>query len=97
MGSLTLRTSSRSAHVSSAVAGIFAPAATCSSAGVSATRYSCVLISRGTAIRTVGLLGRSASGFGAVVPLTVNHPDGGVIVLSGHFIDAFVVLDGQER
>jgi hypothetical protein len=32
-----------------------------------------------------------------VVPLTVNHPDGGVIVLSGHFIDAFVVLSGQER
>ncbi|MEV6640237.1 hypothetical protein [Amycolatopsis sp. NPDC051371] len=48
-------------------------------------------------MRTVGLLGRSASGFGAVVPLTVNHPDGGVIVLRGHFFDAFVVLCGQDR
>jgi hypothetical protein len=32
-----------------------------------------------------------------VVPLTVNHPDGGVIVLSGHFLGAFVVLGEQER
>jgi NADPH2:quinone reductase len=30
-----------------------------------------------------------------VVPLTVNHPDGGVIVLSGQFFDAFMVLRRQ--
>jgi hypothetical protein len=32
-----------------------------------------------------------------VVPLTVNHPDGGVIVLSGHFFCVIVVLGGQDR
>jgi hypothetical protein len=32
-----------------------------------------------------------------VVPLTVNHPDGGVIVLGEHFFEAFVVLGGQDR
>jgi hypothetical protein len=30
-----------------------------------------------------------------VVPLTVNHPDGGVIVLSGQFFDVFMVLSRQ--
>jgi hypothetical protein len=32
-----------------------------------------------------------------VVPLTVNHPDGGVIVLAGQFFEIFVVLIGQDR
>jgi hypothetical protein len=31
-----------------------------------------------------------------VVPLTVNHPDGGVIVLNGQFSGRIVVLSGQD-
>jgi hypothetical protein len=32
-----------------------------------------------------------------VLPLTVSHPDGGVIVLAGQFFRPFMVLAGQGR